>query len=396
MRGLRILAGALIVSSLSCVSYDFEPVDPYALSVEHPVFQKVGRIPANVMLVIDKSGSMDLPMNPSDPACGSCGQTKASLCNATTCPTRWSELQSAMNAVLPTSNGVSRFGLVTYPSDSVCGSPGTIRVSIPMNDDAAALQSNANSINAIIQGITSAGVSGTANTTGGGTPTARALQLLQIDPAFAADEPARADLAILLTDGLPNCNASNPNSWTTNPAACRCTLGTDCSAYPREGCLDDTGTLASVQNLRARGIRTVVIGFGAEVSSGPGPDVLRAIAQAGGFQRECSTASECAVGDTCDGKVCSSGLFLPNNRAELVAFLKKVSQGPGPCDAPIGSEGVNPELVEVKVGDRILGDNEWTLAGSTITVQGAACDQLTNATQDKPLALSVWILRNVP
>lgn len=393
MRGLRILSGALCVLCVSCVTYDFEPVNPYAISVEFKDVEAIGRVPPNVMLVIDKSGSMDLPMNPALSSCGSCGTSKANLCNPATCPTRWSELQSAMNAFLPSTNGDLRLGLVTYPSNNVCGAPGSVRLPLPTYDDAAGLSAYAVSINNEIQNITSSGAGGTANSTGGGTPTAQALQILVNDRAFVPND-ARPDVVVLLTDGLPNCNANNPNSWTSNPTACRCTLGTDCSAYPREGCLDDTGTLTVIQALRSRDITVAVVGFGAEVTSGPGPDVLRALAAAGGFKRACQAASDCATGDACNNGLCSSGLFLPTNSAELADALRKIGPLPDPCVNQI-SEPADPRTVEVLVGARKLAPPEWQLNGYTLTINGAACQALRDATPDRKVNLQIRVLREV-
>lgn len=394
MRGLRLLAGALCALSLSCITYDFEPVNPYAITVERVELEKVGRIPANVVLVIDKSGSMDLPMNPAVSSCGTCGTSKSNLCDPSSCPTRWSELQSALGAFLPNTGGVSRLGLVTYPSDNVCGAPGTVRIPIPASEDAVQLDMHAKNINSVVQGITSSGVGGTPNTTGGGTPTARALQILLNETAFVANDD-RKDVVVLLTDGLPNCNANNPNSWTTDPVACRCTLGNDCSAYPKEGCLDEQGSVSVIQALRSRDVTTVVIGFGAEVTSGPGPDVLRALASAGGYERTCAASTDCATGDSCNGGICSSGMFLPTNGAELATFLREISEPADPCVETL-SDAADPKTMQVKVDGVPLSETEWSLDGRTVTVTGPACDKLRNATLTDKVDFEVWALREVP
>src|SRR5262249_49769806 len=82
-------------------------------------------------------------------------------------------------------------------------------------------------------------------------------------------DATRTSYVLLLTDGLPNCNPANPNSCI-NAAACQCTLtGGNCvGQFCALGCLDQDGSVAAIQQLRAYGIFTIVIGFGSETTSG--------------------------------------------------------------------------------------------------------------------------------
>lgn len=388
MRGLRLSVVAAAAAALSCTAYDFEPVEPNAWAHDHIHYDVIAKLPPNVALVVDKSGSMDQPMDGSLAACGGCGTSKANLCNTATCPTRWSELQRATNEVLPQVGEIVRLGLVTFPADAVCGAPGSVRAPVPNSDDSATLSANALAVNAIIQQITSNGTAGTPNTTGGGTPTAMALNVLEREPLMTANETQRKSVAILLTDGLPNCNGNNPNDWRTNPTACQCTLA-DCSTYPKQGCLDEDATVAEIRALRQKGILTAVIGFGAEAATGPAPAVLRAMAEAGGFNRSCTTAADCAAGDACNGGVCSTGLYLPTNGAQLASALRQIAQRPNPCIVELAGPVNDVRGVQVKVGGEYAPSTDYSLVGSQLTLTGATCDMLLNATPSQPVVLDV-------
>src|SRR5208283_6008539 len=75
----------------------------------------------NLMLLVDKSGSMDLPIDTTDLACFTapggevCGQDKAYLCDAGTCPTRWSVLSTTLTEFLQVDDTAARYGLAFFP-----------------------------------------------------------------------------------------------------------------------------------------------------------------------------------------------------------------------------------------------------------------------------------------
>src|SRR5213076_2081393 len=104
--------------------------------------------------------------------------------------------------------------LTIFPHGMVCDPSSTneqLTPIKPMSDMDPDLKSWAAGINAQIhmQGV------------GGGTPTGLSLSFVGGLPEL--NDPKREDFVLLLTDGLPNCNPSNPNTCTT-PAACNCTL----------------------------------------------------------------------------------------------------------------------------------------------------------------------------
>src|SRR5260370_12642694 len=238
--------------ALGCQTYNFEPVTPLAVSQTSKSRTITARQDkANTMLVFDRSGSLTLPIDSTvqagqrDGGAATCGQ------NGDDCPvacvTRDRAIKSAMNSFLTTSGTVARLGMITFPSASNECAAGTVRVDIPTLSDDATLNATAAQINGILQ----------ASPPSGGTPTSGTLGVLASYPGL--QDPNFLNTYVLVTDGVPNCNAANPND-ACNPypnPACRCTIeapggGDACCPYPppssqpnpyrRRGCLDQTTT----------------------------------------------------------------------------------------------------------------------------------------------------------
>src|SRR4051794_19675176 len=104
-----IIVAVAVWAVAGCQTYDFEPVQPIAISqtTQESIIQARGARP-EMMLLGDKSGSMALPVDPSDPdcktggnECGHKGELGFFPCNTSLCPTRWSEMQKAMGSFLP-------------------------------------------------------------------------------------------------------------------------------------------------------------------------------------------------------------------------------------------------------------------------------------------------------
>ena len=165
----------------------------------------------------------------------------------------------------------------------------------------------------------------------GGTPTGPSLTVVGALPGLNAND-GRADYVVLLTDGLPNCNSNNANSLcacgasctTTQISSCQCTTsactGTLCSL----GCLDSAGAITAISALNTSGIKTMVVGFGADVSAGAAPAVLDAMARAGGAPRSCpnGTVAECG-GSTClSNHTCQQAFYGAATASELQAVLE--------------------------------------------------------------------------
>ena len=189
-----------------------------------------------------------------------------------------------MNTFLTGSGAaVAWTGMAIFPtkvSADACGATvaGDVVVQLAQNnaDLDADLKAAAMTVNTQIQSLVP----------GGGTPTADSLRFLATYPPLVDNPEGRAQFVLLLTDGLPNCNGTNPNSCTSGAPAgaqCRCTLAACTAAsYCVQGCLDKDNSATAIVELQKKKIKTIVIGFGADTTSGDGPDTLNAMAEAGG------------------------------------------------------------------------------------------------------------------
>lgn len=358
----------------------------------------------DLMLLVDRSESMDLPADPSAPSCqtnnGPCGQTKSALCDvnpssAAYCPTRWTELQSAASDFLAGAGASARMGLAVFPDisqggtgQSLCGlssdtssAPGEItRVDIVSSDAPADLQAQAEAIKQSLLAITSANVSDLQNVTTGGAPVSLGLRSLASNARLL--ERARDNYVILLTDGAPNCNPDNVSTWSD--AACRCTLATCDASTGRLGCLDKTAAVTQIITLRTKGIKTIVVGVGADVTSGDALSSLNAMAQAGGVARECpdGTDAACGPGNTCiaSSKLCSTAFYTAADHTQLAAVLNSLGAKvttDALCTLALASKPTDSQKLQVDIdgADTPSGADTWRYDSvrNVITLQGALC-----------------------
>lgn len=433
MRSSKLnLLGTLLLGTLGgvlagCQTYDFEPVDPLAISqtTETRVLEAREAKP-NMMLLVDTSGSMTDPTNPElTDASGTkvckrsgtnCGPPSIP-CDTRLCPTRWTELQGAMNDFLKDSATIARIGLSTYPdlgSDkkATCGATTGISVPLPPEDmdDATTLAANAEQVKTRILAIKNSSSVATDQVPLGGTPTSQSLQYLGTLPELQTAN--RSDFVLLLTDGLPNCNTAFADPYPS--ANCYCTLGTgggDCSTAKQIGCLDTNASVAAVTALQAKGIKTIVIGFGTDFTSGSesgkrGTATLNGMAEAGGFARKCASNAECGTGDTCElaKGLCTRRFYQAGNKTELLTALRQISEivkVDEPCLLSF-DESQRPssqELVVVSINDERLspGDDTWKLeekeGTSGIRFLGSTCERLTNSSSSSKAKIVVRAVR---
>jgi hypothetical protein len=363
--------GGLVGIIAGCQTYNFEPVSPLAIAQttqDKTVIAK--QLKPNVMIVVDKSGSMTKPVDPNNPNCAT-GNPNCPYCGIAcpgitpcpnTCPTRMSDLQTAMAAFLSPGGGfigdagpIARLGFTQLPKvgGGVCdpSALGDIVVNIgdagwsSTDEDDATLIATASTVSTDISALTP----------GGGTPTAATLQALASGGANGSAylplvDPARESFVLLLTDGEPNCDANNPNDCTqptcnctnyqgvapTSPcpgSGCACGQGPAGTGFCTLGCIDTDAVVTAITALRQLKIRTIPVGFGLEtladsgVGSGFAPAALNAEAIAGGFGRECAIDSDCQTPglptDTCNtaaGKQCADGTAFCCTRAYYVAL----------------------------------------------------------------------------
>lgn len=413
MRAKLTLLSALVLSTLGgvlatgCQTYDFEPVEPLAISqtTETRKIEARERKP-NLMLLVDTSGSMKEPANPEIPACqnGSgvaCGESTFPCAINNGCDTRWSALQKAMTDFLGSSATIARMGLATFPTDDACGSTATITTALPSADqeDDATLTTNAqDALNKLLAIKTYATTTGDT-TPKGGTPTGASLRYVGTLADLQTAE--RSDFVVLLTDGLPNCNEQYPDPYPSTK--CFCTLPDGCEYTPDVGCLDKDASVEAVKALRAKEIKTIVIGFGADFSSTSesgrqGAATLNAMATEGDFARKCTQDADCGAGDACDRAAgfCNRRFYQAGNKDELVAALREIGKRVGTGDPCLltfaaGQAPTSQELVVVYInGERIApGADTWSLTDDGIKFTGATCQRIQNSTPANPVNLEV-------
>lgn len=333
----------------------------------------------DVMIVLDRSGSMLQPEDPTSPACRGC---------TTSCPpgcqTRAGAVQAALGDFLMRNGGApeARLGLVQFPSNASCGAPTAASPAVPDSDDGSVLAMHASA---------AASQLGTA-TFSGGTPTSLAVRFAANEPTLTADA-RREHFLFLVTDGLPNCNPSNAATCMA-PQACRCTIGTGCVGQNcTTGCLDRQATLDALVFARQRGVRTVVVGLGPEPATMEGVALFNELAEAGelplscpgGSALECDSRNVCLPDRTCARKFSrdvASGvarleaLIRPSRRCRYV-LEEAVAQAPG---------------LEVRVNGLVVprGSDGWQPDGTRALRFGGSVCALLLANTSAPVAVTLF------
>jgi len=411
------LAGAALLLAVGCQTYDFEPVHPVSLGqTTTSVSISAKQLKPNLMLVLDRSGSMRLPFDPTQAACGTCGQTGQPSCDPATCPSRWDVLTSTADAFLSQHGTVARMGVAFYPtlSDATITDPGSgnasnfctaassIDVPLPTSDDDATLNSSASAVDFAIKkvGATASPLSGGV---GGGTPTGDSLKFVAQNAAFGSTIQ-RQSFLLLMTDGLPNCNAASGLNANVNPAACDCTDGPQssvCTYYPVLDCNDFNATAIKVSDIRSTGVKTIVIGYG-DVFGASAQQSLQQIALAGDFQRRCNAdGTECNPSDTAcfqdsNPHLCAEQFFRATSKEQLSAALAAVTsailQG-NPCLVQLDPAPVDPTFLTVLVTEKGVTtgypypSDIWTFAAqpdgtATLTFNDPLCSKMKSASED--------------
>jgi hypothetical protein len=416
LSGLRIFP-CLLALSLGCQTYDFEPVPPVSLgSTTTTVSITPTALKPNLMLVLDRSGSMALPFDPTPPACGNCGQNGQPACNPATCPSRWDTVESTMSTFLSTNATVARMGVAFYPqltgatindptsgnASNFCSVTTTVDVPIVDSDDDAQLQSSAQAVDFAIRKVGSTS-SPLAGGVGGGTPTGDSLVVISQRAGFGS-LASRQSYLLLMTDGLPNCNPNSGLDANVNPAACDCTDGptsSACTFYPTLDCNDFNEVAHKVSNIRATGVKTIVIGYG-DVFGPSAQNSLQQIALAGDFQRRCQAdGSECNPSDTAcfqesNPHVCAEQFFRVTSQAQLAAALAAVTSAipqTDPCLVKLTPAPPDASFLSVVVTEQGVTTTYpypsaiWTFATlptgeATLTFNDPLCTKMRTASED--------------
>jgi hypothetical protein len=232
-----------------------------------------------------------------------------------------------------------------FPTDALCGSP----TSVTENLSGADVMARVRALAPI-----------------GGTPTANTLRTI----ANLAPLPQTETFVVLITDGLPNCNASNPNNvCTMNPTpeqlqACSCTTATcSSSTLCSRGCLDQPNAVAASHLLVEREQRLMVIGYGADVAAGSGRAFLEAM--------------EVTVGS--DGALfASNGAEFQRPAETLGREVKKSLRSTWWLPRQVTASDLT-----VRVGGTVIPAEEWRLVGTAeqrVVISGSACDSLLAGT----------------
>ena len=194
------------------------------------------RQPVDVLLVLDRSASMDYSIA-EDCYCSSTTATAGTVCsNTTNCTTRWNSVKPAVTTTLSTSTYVN-WGLKFFPSPNTstsCGETTTMEVKVDASS-ASDIESQVNNATLSLS-----------------TPTAAAINAATAYLKTLTDTNKK--FILVATDGEPNCGGTPANINTP----------------------DLTGANTAATAARAAGFPVYVIGIGPNLSN------LTQLAAAGG------------------------------------------------------------------------------------------------------------------
>jgi hypothetical protein len=287
------------------------------------------RQPADVMLVLDRSASMDYSIT-SDCYCSNVGGMFGNLCTDTTdCTTRWDALKPALTTTLASSSYVN-WGLKFFPTASSSPTGGgptgvgrgncneNTAMEVPVAGDSAA---------EVTSLVTNADFDL-------GTPTAAAINAAT-DYLKTLDD-GNDKFILLATDGEPNCGGTPAN------------INTD----------DLEGAKAAAAAAYAAGFKVFVVGIG------PNLENLTEIAQTGG----------------------TTDFYSVSSPDDLVAALSSISKLVGSCSFKSATTPPDTSNVAVYVnGQKVEGsaDNGWTFGSDPqeIVLTGDYCKQMSSGDQ---------------
>jgi hypothetical protein len=306
---------------------------------------------ANLLLVIDKSSSMD------DQPAGF--ELK-----------KWDALKAALEPALTAVQNEMSFGLLLYPFGEQAEIPlecfdGCCEVPTGPAALEVGVEQGAGSVAKIMDALR-------ATTPGGGTPTAAALAAALGYFTDGDGKDLKGDRYVLLaTDGGPNCG---PRDTTCGPEQCTPNLDGLCPADQSnccdgEGsyCLDDAAVIQQIQALAQAGVATFVIGIpGSETYA----DYLNAFASAGGVPNPTGTPAYYAV--SAEGGVDGLAQTFSDITTHLVRSCQ-VELGPSAPDKRLVNVAVDCEVVPFDEGAGWDIDSETP---TTLRLAGETCQRV--------------------
>lgn len=306
---------------------------------------------ANVLLVIDKSSSMD-------------DQPEGFALK------KWEALKAALEPALTAVQDEMSFGLLLYPFGEQAEIPldcfeGCCEVPPTSAAIEVGIEPGTSSATKVMDALN-------ATRPGGGTPTAAALDAALSYFTTGEGKDLKGDRFVLLaTDGGPNCGADD-----TTCAADHCTPNLDGSCPAGQGnccqgegayCLDDAAVVQKIQALAAASVPTFVIGIpGTEKYA----DYLNGFAIAGGVPNPHTPPDYYAV--SAEGGV--EG--LTQTFVDITTHLVRS------CEIDLGSLAPDRKLVNVAVDCAVVPFEDgagWDIgtgalgASTTLVLAGDAC-----------------------
>jgi hypothetical protein len=289
----------------------------------------INAVPPDVLIIEDKSGSMDEDDN---------GHSCNNGCGANS---KWTQVSAALTQVVTNTDSQINWGLKFFSDDNACTGSGPPIVGVGANNG----------------GMISTAIAGTK--AGGNTPTRDAVTTGSTYLAGVQDTNPK--YILLATDGLPNCPVGCAGMAKPTDA---CTMTDNPS--------EDTAATMAVANALSMGIKTFVIGVG-NVSTAQ--NTLNKFAMAGGLAQTGAATSYYAATDP-------TALEAALNALVGAVFNCTVSL----AGAPTGFTNVAVSAKDNSTGKTIAiqpdPNNGWTYdAGmKNILLKGSSCDNLKNGT----------------
>ena len=282
------------------------------------------KAPTDVLLVLDRSGSMNFSIAEDCCCTNACQQAiRISLCanaNTSSCTERWPALTSGVDATVKSTSGIN-WGLKMFPTHVGAADKCTVSngVEVGTNVGAAAVESAIAAASPL-----------------GATPTATGITAATDYLKGVSDGNNR--VILLATDGEPNCKPGSPEANTP----------------------DVDGTVAALKAALALGFRSYVIGIGPSVGN------LDNFARAGGTDH----------------------YYPASSAAELANALASISKAVSSCTFTMSQVPPDPANVAVYLDGKLLAQdpaNGWTFGATsqTVMLNGTSCDAITSGAASK-------------